>query len=111
MRSSLKLTGIVAAFEKELNIMGSAGRIYLLIIMSKAARFFPPQKKGPQYETYQRFMWENFQADVANPRFEVNAFIKKLGMDLHRKLSTSENNFAKYAETYGVDHLGENWQL
>lgn len=99
----------VAAFEEELNIIGSAGRMYLLIIMSKAARFFP--KNSPQYKLYQQFMWDDFQADVANPHFEVSAFIKNLGMALHTKLRISSDNFAKYARTYGVDYHGENRQL
>jgi hypothetical protein len=99
---------VVGKFSKEVDILGSSCRIYILLVMTKAGSFF--NEDTPQYETYKRLLTANFGIQLEDKGFQVNSFVKGKGEEIFQKIRLTQNMVLKHAKRYGVEPPVGEWR-
>lgn len=95
-------------FSKDVDILGSSCRMYILLVMTKAGSFF--DKNTPQYEKYKHLLKSKFEIEIEEETFQVNSFVKNNGQEIVHKIGVTGLKVLEHAERYGIQPALGEWQ-
>ncbi|KAJ4316158.1 hypothetical protein N0V84_008014 [Fusarium piperis] len=87
-------------FGREVDILGSCCRTYMLLVVTRAGSFF--DRGTSQYESYKRLLREIYNVDVESEDFRMDELLQKKGLEIFHKIDVTRLMVQKHGKDYGV---------
>ncbi|KAJ5538652.1 hypothetical protein N7494_008131 [Penicillium frequentans] len=91
---------------KDIDAMAACTRLYLVLVILKAARFF--DLGSTVVREYNSLMAEIFDIDLGDKNFQINHFIKVKGLDICSHLGFLQQGLEEMCQHFGVEPLNSN---